>query len=125
MTPVTLDAFERADLKNSAVIRAKYIDEIVATIGFFLGTANGDVAWARARNMAVKITKNPNILLTDSDLMNVFELTMLQREFDKKDTDTVGTLEEQFIAYMASVNGWAFLNDDYYKIRNSGLEMTL
>lgn len=125
MTPVTLDAFERADIKNSQVIRAKYIDEIVATIGFYLQTDSGNVAWARARNMAVKIQKNPNILLTDADLMNVFELTLLQREFDKKDTDTIGTLEEQFLAFMADGNKWGFMNDDYYTTRNAGLEMSL
>jgi hypothetical protein len=101
MTPVTLTAFERADIKNSTLVRSKYIDEIVATIAFYLQTDNGNVAWAKARNFAVRMKKNPSMLLTDGDLMNVFEMCLLDRQFDKKDTDTVGTLEEQFFAYMA------------------------
>jgi hypothetical protein len=123
MAIVTLTAFERADLKISTLVRGKYIDEIVATIAFHLGTSNGNVAWARARNQAAKINRSPSILMSDSDLMNVWELTLLRREFDKKDDAVVGSLEEQFFAYMTSVNGWGFLNDDYYESRNAGLEM--
>jgi hypothetical protein len=123
MTPVTLNAFERADIKNAAEVRAAYISAIIGTINFFTSTDSGNVAWARARNMAVKIKRSPSLLLTDSDLMNIFELTMLGREFDKKDTDTVGTVAEQFIAYMADGGKFGFLVDDYYATRNAGLEM--
>lgn len=123
MTPVKLTAFERADIKNSQVIRAAYIDAIVTTIGYMLTTDSGNVAWARSRNYAAKIRKNPSMLLNDGDLMNVFELTMLQRNFDNKDTDTEGTLEEQFLAYMADGSKFGFLVDDFYSVRNSALEM--
>lgn len=123
MTPVKLTAFERADIKNSQVIRSAYIDAIVTTIGYMLTTDSGNVAWARSRNYAAKIRKNPSMLLNDSDLMNVFELTMLQRNFDNKDTDTEGTLEEQFLAYMTDGAKFGFLVDDFYAVRNAGLEM--
>lgn len=123
MTPVKLTAFERSDIKNSAIVRAAYIDKITLTLNFFATTNNGDVAWARSRNLAVRIKKQPSMLVNDSDLMNVFELTLIAREFDNKDTDTIGTLEEQFIAYMNDSNRWGFLVDDYYASKNGGLEM--
>lgn len=121
MAQVTLTAEERNTIKIDPTVKGSFIDQIVATFGFYAGTNNGDVAWARARNWSARVKRNPTLLTQDMSLMDLYEIIILGREFDKRDDQAAGDVVAQHLAYISTV--WGFVIDDYYANKNADLIM--
>jgi len=120
MTPVKLTESERLAVRNSSAVKDAYIAKIMDAFAYFLATpaepiaVNDFVTRAKSRHWAAEVKANPALLLNDSNLMMGLEFNLLARDYDFKDTDTVGSLDDQVLSYLNDNNHFAFLVDDYF-----------